>query len=282
MNALQRLAGGAATAFALFALTAPALAGGSLKDKPAEPRRCTFSANVALATEYVFRGFSQTAQNPAVQGGFDATCGMFYAGVWASNLDFGAISPTGNVASIEMDWYGGIKFNTGKLAWDIGIIYYSYPGNTKLGANGVPGDFNYVEGKIGVSSEVWKGGTLGTTVYYSPNYTNDQGQVITSETTFSQVLPKVGIFTPTFSALYGYNKNLEDNGSLSQLKYFFDTGNFKDHYSYWNAGVTFAFMEKWSLDIRYWDTDVSNAGGFCNAGIFQCDERVVGTLKFTY
>ncbi|HEU0289159.1 MAG TPA: TorF family putative porin, partial [Burkholderiales bacterium] len=130
MNALQRLAGGAATAFALFALTAPAFAGGSIKDRPAEPRRCTFSANAALATEYVFRGFSQTAQGPAIQGGFDATCGIFYAGVWASNLDFGVVTvggPDQVVANIEIDAYAGVKFTTGKLAWDVGIIYYGYP-----------------------------------------------------------------------------------------------------------------------------------------------------------
>src|SRR6476659_1523036 len=114
MNALHRIAGGAATAFAVFALAAPAFAGGSLKDKPAETRRCTFNANVALTTDYVFRGFSQSADGPAVQGGFDATCGMFYAGVWASSLDWGTIATPGpdtNAANIEMDWYGGVKFN---------------------------------------------------------------------------------------------------------------------------------------------------------------------------
>ena len=69
MNALQRIAGGAATAFALLALTAPAFAGGSLKDKP-EARRCTLAANVGLTTDYVFRGMSQTSEGPAIQGGF--------------------------------------------------------------------------------------------------------------------------------------------------------------------------------------------------------------------
>src|SRR5436190_4884162 len=87
MNALQRIAGGAALAVAALALSAPAFADGmrgSMKDKPAETRRCTFSANVGITTDYVFRGYSQTDQNATVQGGFDATCGMFYAGVWAS------------------------------------------------------------------------------------------------------------------------------------------------------------------------------------------------------
>ncbi len=26
-------------------------------------------------------------------------------------------------------------------------------------------------------------------------------------------------------------------------------------YTYWNAGLTLGFMENWSADIRYWDTD---------------------------
>ena len=65
-----------------------------------------------------------------MQGGFDATCGLFYAGVWASSLDLGHITaaPIGNnAASIEMDWYVGIKPKTGRITWDLGVIYYTYP-----------------------------------------------------------------------------------------------------------------------------------------------------------
>src|SRR5262245_30021173 len=121
----------AAIALAMLAGTAHAdgMPRGSVKDAPPPPpqERCKLSANIGLATEYVFRGISQTGEGPAVQGGFDATCGMFYAGVWASNLDWGAIEGT----SIEMDWYAGVKFNTGRVAWDLGVIYYSYPRDRK-------------------------------------------------------------------------------------------------------------------------------------------------------
>lgn len=51
------------------------------------------SANVAIATDYVFRGVSETRENPAIQGGFDASYPIgpidIFAGVWASNVDFG-------------------------------------------------------------------------------------------------------------------------------------------------------------------------------------------------
>ena len=91
----------AAALLAAALLTGPAIADGmptrgrAAAPPPApEARPCTLSANAALASEYVFRGVSQTSEGLAIQGGFDATCGSFYAGVWASSLDWGpALTP---------------------------------------------------------------------------------------------------------------------------------------------------------------------------------------------
>jgi uncharacterized protein (TIGR02001 family) len=245
---------------------------GSIKDAPAPaPRACSLSANVALASEYVFRGVSQTAEGPAIQGGFDATCGLFYAGVWASNLDWG-VSGT----DIEMDWYAGIKPKTGPITWDLGVIYYSYPSSTDVFA-GLSN--NYVEIKVGGSGEIWKDGTLGVTAFYSPDYQFETGDVWTFEGAFSQVLPKIGVFTPTFSALIGYQVG-NDAAYSTRITGFGD-----DNYLYWNVGLTLGFLEKWSLDLRYWDSnlsDQSGTAGFCTGATLQCDERFVATLKFTY
>jgi uncharacterized protein (TIGR02001 family) len=95
------------------------------------------TANVGLFSEYIFRGLSQTAGKPAVQGGFDWTHSSgFYAGTWASNIswleDFGLYSRS----SLEWDFYGGYK-NTfpGAEDWtyDIGTLYYYYPGSKYSG-----------------------------------------------------------------------------------------------------------------------------------------------------
>ena len=52
------------------------------------------SATVTATTDYDFRGITQTAQDPAIQGSVDlATDPGFYAGVWASNVDFGPGDP---------------------------------------------------------------------------------------------------------------------------------------------------------------------------------------------
>ena len=272
MTRFARLAVASALSAALA--VGPALADGpsrrgSIKDPVAPaPRACALSANVALATEYVFRGISQTDQGPAIQGGFDATCGLFYAGVWASNLDFGG-DASGDIANIEVDIYAGIKPKTGRITWDLGVIYYTYPNASDAAA-----ELNYVELKAGGSAEVWKGGTLGITAFYSPDYTSETGDVWTVEVGFSQALPTVGMFTPTFSALVGHQR-----GDDTAYRNLFGA----DDYTYWNAGLTLGFLEKWSIDFRYWDTNLDAApAGACQTAIFQCDERFVATLKFAY
>jgi len=89
------------------------------------------SANVGLTTNYKFRGQDQDssrtrAVKPALQGGFDYAFGEsgWYLGNWNSSVDW----LPGN--SLEMDVYGGYKFQAGPLAWDLGALTYVYPGNT--------------------------------------------------------------------------------------------------------------------------------------------------------
>jgi uncharacterized protein (TIGR02001 family) len=91
----------------------------------------TLTANVGIFSQYIFRGISQTAGKPALQGGFDyAHASGFYAGTWASNIswleDFGLYSRS----SLEWDFYGGYKANFGDsdFFYDLGTIYYYYPG----------------------------------------------------------------------------------------------------------------------------------------------------------
>jgi len=244
----------------------------------AQDAKPQITGNFGVASEYVFRGFSQTAEKWAVQGGIDMTYKWFYAGIWGSNLDFGRdVTPAGvsrPVASTEVDFYAGIKPVFGRVTFDIGIIYYSYP-RALDGALQVSRELDYIELKLGASGEIWKDGTLGLTAFYSPEYTNAQGEVWTFELAFAQVLPKMRDITPTFSALLGYQIG-------DDARYIAITGNGADDYLYWNVGLTLGFGDRFSLDLRYWDTNVSNTGGFCSGQIFQCDERVVGSAKVTF
>lgn len=82
-------------------------------------------ANVALVTDYRFRGISLSDRNLALQGGFDVSFPSgFYAGVWASSIE-----PVG-AAELELDLYAGYTFEAGGLEFDFGAIVYTYPGES--------------------------------------------------------------------------------------------------------------------------------------------------------
>ena len=65
----------------------------------------TLSGTAALLTQYVDRGITNSAEKPAVQPEFDLIYKeIFYAGIWASNVDFGT-GPNGqDVATLEVDY----------------------------------------------------------------------------------------------------------------------------------------------------------------------------------
>lgn len=88
------------------------------------------TANIGLFSDYRFRGISQTAKRPAVQGGFDiAHESGLYAGVWASNISWLSDGNSAVSAPIEMDIYGGWKKAlTPDWTVDVGGLQYYYPG----------------------------------------------------------------------------------------------------------------------------------------------------------
>lgn len=111
---------------------------------PASPH--TFTGNLTVATDYRFRGISQTFKQPTVQGGFDYSHESgFYFGNWNSNVSGNLFN---NGAGLEMDFYGGYKFEPVKdLVLDIGGLYYYYP-SASIGTTGV----KYNNGEIYVGA----------------------------------------------------------------------------------------------------------------------------------
>ena len=92
------------------------------------------SASFTLATDYIWRGVSQTNNAAAIQGSFDITHDSgAYFGVWGSNVDFGdggdPFAPNNN--SIELDIYLGftrdIELAGIDLTYDVGWLHYQYP-----------------------------------------------------------------------------------------------------------------------------------------------------------
>jgi uncharacterized protein (TIGR02001 family) len=138
----------------------------------------TVAYNVGLFSQYIFRGLTQTNNNPAVQGGIDLTHSSgFYLGAWASNVNWTVDSTYYTSGSLEVDLYGGYRYNFGDsgLGIDVGALQYLYPGSlakdsgvTKPDANTteIYGAVNYkwLQAKISsvVSDHAWTVGYYGT------------------------------------------------------------------------------------------------------------------------
>ena len=89
-----------------------------------------FSSTITATTDYDFRGVTQTTNDPALQVSLDyAWDNGIYAGLWASNVDFG--SCCGEQA--EVDYYLGYAGGDEEgLTYDVGALWYAYPGATGL------------------------------------------------------------------------------------------------------------------------------------------------------
>ncbi len=109
----------------------------------------TVTGNLSLASDYRFRGLSQTFEGAAIQGGVDYShASGFYLGTWGSNVSGLQYN---NGAGLELDIYGGYKFNAGPVGLDIGMLYYLYPGAYYSGFGPSKPKYNNTEIYIGAS-----------------------------------------------------------------------------------------------------------------------------------
>jgi uncharacterized protein (TIGR02001 family) len=116
------------------------------------------SSTWTATNDYDFRGTTQSAKDPALQASLDyAHDSGWYAGAWASNVDFGTSDP-----DLELDVYTGFtKTFDSKFGYDVGAVYYSYHSNPDPGVD-------YVEVYAGVSYDWFK-----FKAFYSPTYGGD-------------------------------------------------------------------------------------------------------------
>lgn len=86
------------------------------------------SGNLGVTNNYIWRGVTQTRDQAAVSGGLDYAADIgFYAGTWASNVDF-----ADDDKGYEIDLYGGFAGEVADFTYDIGTIYYAYPAQDDL------------------------------------------------------------------------------------------------------------------------------------------------------
>lgn len=130
------------------------------------------SSTWTLASDYDFRGVTQTEEDPALQASLDyAHEGSgWYIGAWASNVDYGSD------ADYEIDVYTGFSGELGNgVGWDAGIIYYAFPGES---------DLNFPEIYAGLSFGPFQG-----KLWYSNDYENSDESVVYVDLNLALPLP---------------------------------------------------------------------------------------------
>jgi uncharacterized protein (TIGR02001 family) len=214
----------------------------------AMPAQADLEGNVAMTTDYIFRGFSQTDQKPAIQGGFDYSHEGtgFYAGIWGSNVELG------NSVSIEVDYYMGLSGETGGIGWDLGVIHYDYPSDSAA-------DFDFEEYTVGITYEF-----LSASYAYSDDFfgaTSDEAHYFSLGADFE--LP-MGLSM----AVHWGHQMIEDANSNTD----------DEDYNDWSIGFS-KEVSGVGLDVTYHDTSaVSSAFGGSNCDSL-CDSRVVFTIS---
>jgi len=208
----------------------------------------TFSGAVALTSDYIFRGYSQSDEHPAFQPAINWNADNgFHLNAWASNIDFN----DGGDAEIEVDLTAGFGGSVEAFSYDIGAIYYLYPGTA--GAR----NYNYWEGytTLGYDTGTVK---LNGSLFYSPDFFGGLDDAWAVQGGFSVPMAE----SLVFDAQLGKQLVKKSRGGVD--------------YAYWNAGITYSFPIA-DVGIRYHDTDVADrtCGG-------QCGARAVLTLSKSF
>lgn len=196
------------------------------------------TGNLGLASDYRFRGVSQTQNAPAVQGGVDyAHSSGFYAGNWNSSVSSQLYT---NGAGVESDLYAGFKKEVYKgITVDVGSMNYFYPRAT----NGTSTNFDTNELYVGVGYKDL------VTAKYSQSLSNYFGTANSKNSSYVQADASIPVVGKLSVVAHVGRTNVNNNGSLNYTDY--------------NAGVAYD-LKGWVVAGKYY-TNTNEGSGFQTA-----------------
>ncbi len=213
----------------------------------------TISGAATLASDYRFRGVSQSDEGIAAQAGLTVSHSSgFYVGAWGSNL---AGWGTFGGSNTELDLYAGFKLPVGEGTLDAGLTWYMYPSGLDTT------DFAELYAKLSGSV-----GPVGLTagVFYAPQQEalgnafpvgapadpgdKEDNLYLSGDATYG-----ISGAPITLKAHLGYsdgNPGLGPNGtSVAPTGTYFD----------WLVGADIVPISGLTLTVAYVDTDISEA-----------------------
>jgi uncharacterized protein (TIGR02001 family) len=278
MKTLQKTAISAAAVALLAGLSTVAFAA----DEPAAAEVSPITANVTVASNYIYRGLTQTNNKPAIQGGFDyAHESGFYVGNWNSSITWISDSYPGAgqgghsvSAPVEMDFYAGFKkeFIGEGFATDIGVLQYYYP------TSGMPSSQSNAWVAANPASRQASGTTPNTTeLYAAQNFTfgpvTGFGKVSYAVTTLFGLQQSSGALYPDLTANYdtgfygitvnahvGYQYVPNNIVTTSAIAGAGNGGTWNASYADWKLGLTKDFGGGLSGTAYYTGTSAQKVG----------------------
>lgn len=258
-----------AAALIVGALAANVLAAApALADETDPPSDLTIRGNLALVTDYRFRGLSRSSGDVAVQGGIDLShISGFYVGLWSSSTDFDIAGPLTDPVHGEqqLDIYGGWSGPVGG-GWiaDVGLLYYTFP-------HGNVGKADFFEPYASLSTTLGPAtAKLGVKYAWRQQALNFNGggrdDSLYLHLDLSAGVPNTPI---TVSGRLGYT-----DGALSPK---FATGQTLDYAGGldWNLGASYAITRNLSIGGQYVGVEGRSIDGYSN-------DAVIGTLKLAF
>ncbi|WP_240096293.1 TorF family putative porin [Thermomonas flagellata] len=202
------------------------------------------SGSIAVTSDYIYRGITQTNAKPAVQAGMEyAADSGLYLGAWGSSISWlsDLSTPTAPISSsVELDAYGGWRGKLSEaLSVDVGLAYYGYPGR-------FPAGFNSAD-----TAEVYAGATLAANealslgAKYSVSVTDLFGYTNSSGSSYLDLNATLNLADGWSVGAHAGRQWIKSNRAYE--------------YTDWKLGVTKAFANGVSLAAAWTDTDADAA-----------------------
>jgi uncharacterized protein (TIGR02001 family) len=138
-----------------------------------DAQQSPLTSSFGVTSNYIFRGISNSNNNPAVQGGFTYTFPTtgIYLNLWGSSVSF--TDKYGNAATSEIDSIIGVTNPIGDhFTYNINIDRYNYPRARGANYNELIANAQYyfLTGMVGYSNNVYNVGAPGTYYNVGVNY----------------------------------------------------------------------------------------------------------------
>ena len=228
------------------------------------PSDISVSGNVALVTDYRFRGVSLSAGDPAIQGGIDvALPSGFYVGTWGSSIEGGAA-----YGEMELDIYAGWGGDIAEgVSFDVGLLYYMYPTDGGDDGTGTIVDgfnVNYWEPYASITTSFGPAeATFGVAYAWDQSSLGDDDNLYLY-TDLGAALPGTPI---SLSAHLGYTDGVLAPPLLA--------GDADDSGLDWSIGASATVLGGLELGVSYVGVEGPSIDGFT-------DDAIVGTLAFSF